>query len=59
MRGAVVGGARVSERHSNFIVNGGSARAADVLTLIEQIQDRVYRQSGISLEPEVRIIGEL
>jgi UDP-N-acetylmuramate dehydrogenase len=59
MRGAVVGGARVSERHSNFIVNGGSARAADVLTLIEQIQDRVYRQSGISLEPEVRIVGEL
>ncbi len=59
MRGAVVGGARVSERHSNFIVNGGSARAADVLTLIEQIQDRVYRQSGISLEPEVRVIGEL
>lgn len=59
MRGAVVGGARVSERHSNFIVNGGSARAADVLTLIEKIQDRVFRQSGISLEPEVRIIGEL
>lgn len=59
MRGAVVGGARVSERHSNFIVNGGSARAADVLTLMEQIQDRVFRQSGISLEPEVRIIGEL
>ncbi len=59
MRGAVVGGARVSERHSNFIVNGGSARAADVLRLIEKIQDRVFRQSGISLEPEVRIIGEL
>ncbi|OEU61016.1 MAG: UDP-N-acetylenolpyruvoylglucosamine reductase [Desulfuromonadales bacterium C00003094] len=59
MRGAVVGGARVSERHSNFIVNGGSARAADVLTLMGQIQDRVFRQSGISLEPEVRIIGEL
>ncbi|APG28879.1 UDP-N-acetylenolpyruvoylglucosamine reductase [Syntrophotalea acetylenivorans] len=59
MRGAVVGGARVSERHSNFIVNGGSARAADVLTLMEQIQDRVYRQSGINLEPEVRIVGEL
>lgn len=59
MRGAVVGGARVSERHSNFIVNGGCASAADVLTLIEQIQDRVYRQSGISLEPEVRIVGEL
>ena len=59
MRGAVVGGARVSERHSNFIVNGGSARAADVLTLMEKIQDRVFRQSGISLEPEVRIIGEL
>lgn len=59
MRGAVVGGARVSERHSNFIVNGGSARAADVLTLMEQIQDRVFRQSGISLEPEVHIVGEL
>lgn len=59
MRGAVVGGARVSERHSNFIVNGGSASAADVLALMEQIQDRVFRQSGIALEPEVRIVGEL
>lgn len=59
MRGAVVGGARVSERHSNFIVNGGSASAADVLTLMGKIQDRVFRQSGMSLEPEVRIIGEL
>ena len=58
MRGAMVGGARVSERHSNFIVNGGSASATDVLTLMAQIQDRVFRQSGITLEPEVRIVGE-
>lgn len=58
MRGAVVGGARVSERHSNFIVNGGSASAADVLALMDQIQDRVFRQSGILLEPEVHVIGE-
>ncbi len=59
MRGAVVGGAKVSERHSNFIVNNGSASAMDVLTLMEQIQDRVVRQSGIALEPEVRFVGEL
>ncbi len=59
LRGAVVGGAQVSERHSNFIVNNGGASAADVIDLMAQIQDRVYRQSGIALEPEVRIAGEV
>ncbi len=59
LRGAEVGGAQVSERHSNFIVNNGGASAADVLGLIAQIQDRVYRQSGILLEPEVFIAGEV
>jgi UDP-N-acetylmuramate dehydrogenase len=57
LRGAVVGQAQVSERHSNFIVNHGGARAADVLALIGRIQEQVERRTGIRLEPEVRIIG--
>jgi UDP-N-acetylmuramate dehydrogenase len=58
MRGAVEGSARVAERHSNFIVTTKTARAGDVLRLIERIRDQVRRQSGIELETEVKIVGE-
>lgn len=57
MRGAVEGGARVAERHSNFIVTSKTARAGDVLRLIERIRDQVRGQSGIELETEVKIVG--
>ena len=57
MRGADGGGARVAERHSNFIVTSKTARAGDVLRLIERIRDQVRGQSGIELETEVKIVG--
>ncbi len=58
LKGRRVGGAQVSDRHANFIVNAGKARAADVLRLIEIVQKAVYEKSGIRLEPEIKIIGE-
>lgn len=57
MRGAAIGGARVAERHANFIVNDGRASARDILELIDRIRRRVREASGIELEPEVRIVG--
>jgi UDP-N-acetylmuramate dehydrogenase len=56
MKGVTMGGAEVSPVHGNFIVNTGSATAADVLTLIEEIKERVYTTYGIELEEEVQII---
>jgi len=58
LKGLSRGGAVVSERHANFILNMGGARASDVLGLMEEIQKRVLEQSGVPLEPEVRIVGE-
>lgn len=58
LKGTVVGGARVSVKHANFIVNEGSATAADVEALMQQVQDCVERETGVRLEPEVRIVGE-
>lgn len=58
LRGAFVGGAMVSMEHGNFIVNGGSATARDVLELIELIRGKAQAERGIDLHPEVEIIGE-
>jgi len=58
MKGARAGGAMISELHANFIVNTGGARAADVLALIERAREAVRANSGVSLETEVRIVGE-
>jgi len=52
-----VGGARISEVHANFIVATAEARADDVYTLIRRIQRRVKDETGITLEPEVRLVG--
>ena len=57
LKGLVVGGAQVSELHSGFIINKGGATASDILQLAEIIQARVYDESGVRLEMEVRIIG--
>jgi len=57
-KGAAVGGARVSERHANFIINEKDARASDVDALILQIQEKVFQQSGIRLETEVKKVGQ-
>jgi len=58
LKGKRIGGAQVSEKHANFIVNTGDATAADIENLINEVQARVLQQSGIALHPEVRIIGE-
>jgi UDP-N-acetylmuramate dehydrogenase len=58
LKGLQVGGAKVSEKHGNFIINTGHAKAADILALMEQVQKEVFAQTGIVLEPEVRIIGD-
>lgn len=53
-----VGGARISPKHANFIINEGQATAADVLALIDLARDRVKATSGLELETEIKIIGE-
>ncbi len=58
LKGHRVGGARVSEKHANFIVAGPGATAADVVSLIGVIRDLVLDRSGVELTPEVRLIGE-
>ena len=58
MRGASVGGAQVSPKHAGFIVNNGGATSQDILELITLVQMRVREVSGITLETEVRVIGE-
>ena len=55
LKGKGVGGAAVSEKHAGFVVNLGNATAADVLATMELVQKEVYENSGIQLEPEVRI----
>ena len=55
LKGLRVGDAAVSERHSGFVVNLGAATSADVLTLIARVRERVLENSGVELEPEVRI----
>ena len=56
-KGLRVGGAQVSPKHAGFIVNAGGASCADVLALMEQVTDAVYQRFGVTLEPEVRILG--
>jgi UDP-N-acetylmuramate dehydrogenase len=58
LKGFRIGGARVSEMHANFIVNDGTASAADIERLIEHVMDAVARTHGVQLKPEVRIVGE-
>jgi UDP-N-acetylmuramate dehydrogenase len=58
LRGTKVGGAGVSELHSNFLVNLGGATAGDFLQLAAKVKAEVFKASGIMLEEEVRIVGE-
>ncbi len=57
LQGVRVGGAEVSTKHAGFVVNAGGATAADVKALIEVVQERVFAESGVMLEPEVRMWG--
>ena len=56
LKGHSIGGAKISEKHANFIVNTGNASATDILKLMRLVQETVYKQFGIKLEPEVHII---
>lgn len=58
LKGRCVGGAQVSEKHANFIINTGSASAADIEALISLVRTEVAASAGIQLHPEVRIVGE-
>jgi len=58
LKGFQIGGARVSEKHANFIINNGSATADDLEHMIEHVRATVARVQGVTLTPEVRIVGE-
>lgn len=58
LKGMRVGGAQVSEKHANFIINTGTATAADVERLIEEVREAVENLHGVRLQLEVHIIGE-
>ncbi len=58
LKGFAVGGAEVSERHANFIVNRGGATASDIETLVDSVKESVRLRTGVELVPEVRIVGE-
>ena len=58
LKGTRVGAAAFSEQHANFIVNLGGARAEEVRMLIEMARHRVKEQSGVWLEPEVKLVGD-
>ena len=56
-KGLRIGGAMVSEKHAGFIVNTGGATCADVLALMEEVKKRVFAQTGVELEAEVKRLG--
>jgi UDP-N-acetylmuramate dehydrogenase len=58
-RRLAVGGARLSDKHANFVENTGEASTADVLALMAQARRRVYARTGVALEPEVQSLGAL
>ncbi len=56
LQGKKAGGAEVSRKHANFIVNRGGAKASDIVSLIGTIQSSVYEKTGVRLEPELQIL---
>jgi UDP-N-acetylmuramate dehydrogenase len=59
LKGFSIGGAEVSEKHANFIINSGDATATDIEELIEHVRQTVIEQHGVELVHEVRIVGEV
>lgn len=57
LQGWRIGGAQVSDKHCGFIVNTGNATASDIIALIQYVKDRVFQNSGVMLEEEVKILG--
>lgn len=58
LRGCQVGGAQVSEKHCGFVINKDHATAADVRTLMKEVADQVQEKFGVTLEPEVKFLGD-
>ncbi len=58
LKGFAIGGAQVSRKHANFIVNTGGASAADIESLIDHVRATVAQRTGVALVPEVRIVGK-
>lgn len=58
LKGVRIGDAQVSEKHANFMINVGHARAVDVLSLIKKVRAAVKKQSGIALELELKVVGQ-
>jgi UDP-N-acetylmuramate dehydrogenase len=57
LKGRRVGGAMISEKHTNFIINAGGATSGDIKNLIDLVRETVFMTAGVELEPEVRMIG--
>lgn len=58
LKGYSVGGAQVSEKHSGFVINKNNAKAEDIYKLIQDVKDKVYKDSGVMLEEEVILLGD-
>lgn len=56
LKGLTVGGAKVSEKHAGFLINAGDATCHDILALMDEIKNRVFRETGVELEPEVKYL---
>ena len=56
LKGLRVGGAQVSEKHAGFVINTGAATCRDILELMGQVRERVFRETGVELEPEVKYV---
>lgn len=57
LKGLAVGGAQVSEKHAGFVINRGGASCDDIVKLMAQVRERVFQQTGVTLEPEVRYLS--
>lgn len=57
-KGLKIGGAMVSEKHANFIINIGKAKSEDIYNLIKEVQSRVYKKFKIKLQPEIKFLGK-
>ena len=58
LKGLSVGGAQVSEKHAGFVINRGGATCRDIMELTSQVRERVLKETGVALEPEVRYLGK-
>jgi UDP-N-acetylmuramate dehydrogenase len=58
LKGTRIGGAMISPKHANYIINIGGAKAKDILELIALAQDRIRKATGILLEPEIKVVGK-